>query len=141
MSTGAAIDAIESMLAALPAVTETATIQVALIAQREIQNQLRLTSHPKRTPTPSQPGNPPALVAGNLFRSITTVGPATVAGYVSMQVGPTMIYSRIQELGGMAGRGHLSKLPARPYVRPGVDLTIPQAEVVYLSAWGGLLGV
>lgn len=135
-----AVAAIEGMLAALPAVTERATITVALIAEREIKDQLRQSSHPKRTPTPSAPGQPPSLITGNLMRSISTVGPTGAAGYVSMQVGPTMIYSRIQELGGLAGRGHRSKLPARPYVQPGVEATIPQAEAVYLNAWGGLLG-
>lgn len=132
--------AIEAMLAALPAVTEQATVAVALIAEREIKDQLRQSSHPKGTPTPSRPGTPPSLITGSLFRSIQTVGPASVAGYVSMQVGPTMIYSRIQELGGLAGRGHRSKLPARPYVQPGIDATVPQAADVYLTAWGGLLG-
>lgn len=140
MDTGGTIASIEAMLAALPAVTEAATVAVALIAEREIKDQLRRSSHPKGTPTPSAPGTPPALITGNLFRSISTVGPASIAGYVSMQVGPTMIYSRIQELGGTTGRGHRSKLPARPYVQPSVELTIPQAESVYLSAWGGLLG-
>jgi phage gpG-like protein len=29
-----------------------------------------------------------------------------------------LVYSRIQELGGWAGRGHRSHLPPRPYLKP-----------------------
>lgn len=128
------------MLVAVPVATSAATVAVAHIAEREIKNQLRMTSHPKRTPTPSAPGSPPSLVTGNLFRSPKVVGPTKLPGSVSAQVGPTMIYSRIQELGGDTGRGHAVHLPPRPYVRPGIDAAVPQAEVVYLNAWRGAVG-
>lgn len=130
---------LRAMIAAVPAVTIAATVKVAHIGEREIKNQLRKTSHPKRTPTPSRPGQPPSLISGNLFRSVKVVGPTMVPGFVSAQVGPTMIYSRIQELGGNAGRHHAAHLPARPYVKPGVHIAIPQAEAVYINAWRGVV--
>lgn len=128
-----------AMAVTLPAATAAATIAVAHIGEREIKDQLRKSSHPKRTPTPSRPGQPPALITGNLFRSVKVAGPNALPGYVSAQVGPTMIYSRIQELGGQTGRNHAARLPSRPYVRPGVKATVPQAEAVYANAWRGVV--
>lgn len=86
----------------------------ALVAESAIKKQLSIYSHRKGTPTPSPRGSPPAVVSGTLRRSIQI---ETAVGYVD--IGPTAVYGRIQELGGYAGRHYSAKLPARPYLRPG----------------------
>lgn len=36
-------------------------------------------------------------------------------------VGSNVIYARIHELGGRAGRGHRTIIPARPYLKPAME--------------------
>ncbi|WP_214103238.1 hypothetical protein [Acrocarpospora catenulata] len=92
---------------------------MALGAEREIKRTLRTTSHPKGAPTPSAPGTPPSLVSGSLRRSVKAGRPRqTGAARWEAKTAPTIVYSRIHELGGWTGRGHRSYLPPRPYVRP-----------------------
>lgn len=115
--------------------THEATRVAASIIETEIKSQLRTSSHPRRTPTPSAPGSPPSLVSGTLMRSIAIEGPAGGLGVYTATIGPTAIYGRIQELGGAAGRGHRVHLPARPYVDPGWENARPLVEAAYLTAW------
>lgn len=85
-------------------------------------NELRRFTHPAGTPTPSPKGAPPARISGTLARSIRQepmgggrrIGPHTWQS----EVGPTVVYGRIQELGGWAGRNHVTFVPARPYIAP-----------------------
>jgi len=95
---------------------------------------LRVYSHPMGTPTPSPPGHPPALVTGSLIRSIHERGPQVLGPIITGSVGPTIVYARIQELGGHAGRGHRSYLPPRPYVKPTVAIEGPRAYQRLVSA-------
>lgn len=94
-----------------------------------------VSAHSAGTTTPSAPGTPPAVVTGTLRRSVRT-GPVTRVGFgsYSVKVGPTVVYARIQELGGvitpktaahlrfrLGGREVYAKsvtLPPRPYFRP-----------------------
>lgn len=80
------------------------------------------TSHPAGTPTPSQPGEPPSVVTGTLRRSLHVEGP-TRKGFGTYEaiVGPTVVYARVQELGGGP-----SQLPARPYVKPAYERFIAE---------------
>lgn len=72
-------------------------------------------SHAAGTQTPSSPGSPPAVITGTLRRSYRTEGPERVGfGKYTAVVGPTVVYARIQELGGDTGRNHATHLPARP---------------------------
>jgi HK97 gp10 family phage protein len=68
--------------------------------------------HPKGTPTPSPVGEPPAQVSTNLRRSVKKF-PVTRKGlgHYSVEVMPTALYARAQELGN-------GNLPARPFVEP-----------------------
>src|SRR6184192_2354815 len=85
-------------------------------------NELRRFTHPAGTPTTSPKGQPPARVTGSLARSIRQepvsggkpVGPFRY----ETTVGPTIVYGRIQELGGWSGKGHNTYLPPRPYIVP-----------------------
>lgn len=76
-------------------------------------------SHPRGTKTPSAPWTPPAMISGTLARSVLVVGPTGGAeGYTHHKVGPTGVYGRIHELGGVTGAGYRTKLPPRPYLLP-----------------------
>jgi len=94
------------------------------IAHRNVAVGLTRKTHPPRTPTPSLPGEPPALITGNLRRSAQDrapqrIGRAIWEGALRM----TAVYARIQELGGWAGRDHASHLPPRPYIKPAAHAT------------------
>lgn len=92
----------------------------------------------KRDRTGSAPGEPPFLRTGTLRRSVQVDGPEPT-GPTSWkgEVGPTAIYSRIQELGGVAGRGVV--LPARPYMQPAFDESLPEIATIYREAWAAAL--
>lgn len=135
-----AADAVTARLRALKAAAEGPAPRAAVTAMAHLgvagtQVTLSQYSHPPGTPTPSPPGNPPAIITGQLRRSVTAT-PATQAGpgrYVAT-VGATAIYARIQEFGGVIVPVKASRLhwvdnaghhfanqvtiPARPYLRP-----------------------
>jgi phage gpG-like protein len=79
-------------------------------------------AHKSGTPTPSLPGSPPAVVTGTLRRSYTVDGPVRLGfGVYEAAIGPTVVYARVQELGGQAGRNLAATLPARPSFVPAYD--------------------
>lgn len=130
--------ALEGMVASVNAATRVATAQASHLLEREIKKTLATTSHPRGTPTPSDPGEPPSLVTGTLRRSITVKGPVPLGiGRWEAQIGPTAVYGRIQELGGVTGRGHAATLPARPYVHPSYTKLAASGALaqLYHSAW------
>lgn len=88
----------------------------------------------------SAPGTPPHLQSGDLRRSIQVDDPVGLGGARwSVEVGPTVEYGRIQELGGVAGRGAV--LPPRPYVAPALERMGPAMAAVMREAWrAGLRG-
>jgi len=51
------------------------------------------------------------------------------------EIGPTAVYSRIQELGGDTGRGHRSHLPPRPYIKPTTQAEKARVYAFYRRAW------
>jgi hypothetical protein len=98
------------------------------------ENELRRYTHSPGTSTTSPAGEPPALVTGTLRRSIR-ITPATGGPERwTSSVRPTVVYARIQELGGdinpirarllkfrIDGHWYSKKkvhLPPRPYMRP-----------------------
>lgn len=125
--------------AALPdhlmAATETAMPVVADAVARETQRLLELKSHPRHTPTPSRPGEPPARISGDLRDSVHAEHPLTAGYTVAVSVISDLDYSDIQEHGGRAGRGHRSVLPARPYAKPAAENSRPAIVAVLESAW------
>lgn len=125
--------------AELPVVTAAATGLAAHAAEAAIKDQLRKSSHARRTPTPSRPGDPPSAISGNLMRSIQVQGPTGAGGTFMSQVGPTAIYSRIQELGGQTGRHGVVTLPPRPFLAPGVEAAREQIAAIFYAAWEGVL--
>lgn len=130
--------ALELMAARLNAATRSATAQAAHLLEAEIKKTLTTSSHQRGTPTPSAPGEPPSLVTGMLRRSITVNGPHPLGlGTWEALTGPTAVYGRIQELGGVTGRGGATVLPPRPYVQPSFEQLATSGELsrLYYSAW------
>ena len=135
------LDGLDEMLAALRArvervraATPAALGRAALVVEGRAKLLLSTTSHPPGTPTPSAPGEPPSLITGSLRRSITVDGPdRRGANRWEARVGPTIIYGRIQELGGTAGRG--AHLPARPYMAPALDVSRDRIQDILAAAW------
>lgn len=91
--------------------------------------------HLPGTPTPSPVGEPPARISGHLAGSLTPSGPRPTGTGFTGELGPTAVYSRIQELGGQAGRGHSVTIPPRPYLAPTVRDSRQDLRRTYLEAW------
>lgn len=119
-------------------VTRAATVTASALVERNAKDQLRKSSHRRKEPTPSSPGEPPSLVDGTLMRSVQTQGPTGTAGTYMASIGPTAVYGRIQELGGQAGRNHASTLPPRPYMNPAWTGSMPEIETTYYTAWSAI---
>ncbi|EOD66908.1 hypothetical protein [Amycolatopsis vancoresmycina] len=118
--------------------TRVATVTGLGLIETSIKEQLRKSSHQKGTPTPAAPGQPPSLITGNLMRSMALRGPVGGDGRYAGAVGPTAVYSRIQELGGVCGRNRTVRLPTRPYVTPGAEEAIPKVHATFIAAWSGI---
>jgi phage gpG-like protein len=139
------LDGFEAMIAALEGITTKVVAatpeglaKAAHLLEGAIKIELSRTSHPPGTPTPSPPGSPPSLVTGTLRRSIQVEGPAqTGPGRWTANVGTGLVYSRIQELGGTAGRG--AYLPPRPYMAPGLAAALPAMGGAIERAWADAL--
>jgi phage gpG-like protein len=137
--------ALEGVVAKQRAATRQATAKALHLIEKEAKAQLSKTSSSgdqgrdgkgrftKRGSTSSPPGDPPFLITGNLRRSVRVTGPDPVGstGWRG-QTGPTAVYGRIQELGGVTGRG---TLPARPYMQPAWDKVSPLIAPIYRAAW------
>lgn len=136
------VAALDAIVKANDAATRAATAKGAHLIEAETKKQLTSSSHPKGTPTPSSPGEPPSLVTGQLRRSIRVQGPAQVApATYEARIGPTAVYGRIQELGGVTGRGHATTLPARPYLAPALEALIASGRLsaAYTEAWAAAM--
>lgn len=130
--------ALTAMAARVEAATPLAVEQATALLEGKARSNLSRYSHQRGTPTPSPPGEPPALITGRLRSSFEVLGP-TPAGSAAwmMLLGPTMPYARIQELGGVTGRGHATTLPARPYFRPAIEELAHDPEFlgVFTRTW------
>ena len=120
------------------AASRTALSKSLSLIEREAKANLSLSTHTRYEPTNSMPGEPPALVSGDLRRSvkqdrIEQIGPTRFSG----QVGPTIEYGRIQELGGEAGRGAI--LPSRPYLQPAFENALPEIAAIFREEWAWAL--
>jgi|SRR5215831_2206281 len=125
--------AADAKVAAMRVASRDATAKALHLIERRAKQKLGQKSHRPGTPTPANPGEPPALVTGNLRRSITVTGPEAIGPSMwKGQVGPTAVYGRIQELGGIA-RGRT--LPARPYMRPSFEELKDEIVDLFKTAW------
>ncbi|MFE9448264.1 hypothetical protein [Streptomyces sp. NPDC006739] len=143
------ISGVDELIAAMSAMRErvsAATPLAVVAAQAVIEGRARAElsrySHPRGTPTPAPPGGPPARIDGRLRDSFDLAGPtAAGAGVWRAVMGPTAVYARIQELGGTAGRGHHTTLPARPYLHPAAQSAIDSGLVrdQFVRLWGSAI--
>ena len=141
------IAAVDMKTDQMRAATMKATAKALHLIEKRAKENLGLLTHRLGTPTPSGPGEPPALITGNLRRSITVAGPVTLTPNTwSGQVGPTAVYGRIQELGGEVSSQHTSMvmagvagsgitLPARPYLRPAFEASEVEIRAIFQAAW------
>lgn len=106
--------------------------RVAVEADQEL---LALSSHSKGTMSPSPRGSPPSLVSGRLRGSIDDwLHLQHGAGIYEVRVGPVdVVYSRIQELGGWAGKGHKTRVPRRPYMLPALNQLTGSGELTRVA--------
>lgn len=129
---GAAVDA---MLDRVRVETNGAVDDGLALIQQGAQRNLTFYTHPRGTPTPSAPGEPPALISGALRRGVKIrrflFGPNVFSG----GVGSTSVYGPIQERGGWAGAGHRSYLPPRPWLRPAAFNAAPKIRKLFVEAW------
>lgn len=107
------------------------------LIERNWKFYLRTFTHREGEPTNSPRGGPPALVTGNLIRSWRTVKPhaGREPNTIETHGGPTAVYARIQELSGMAGRGHTTFIPKRPHLRPMVLVSRRGVRRIHVNAW------
>lgn len=129
--------AIDALVKAADEGGRRAANNAARAVESRTKSKLTWTTHRKGTQTPSQPGEPPSLVTGQLRRSVKVV-PAVPLGAGAWQssVGPTAAYARIQELGGKLGANPRhgmwrspASLPPRPYLAPAVAELITSGEL------------
>lgn len=142
MDVGVSIEGVDEFAAALDALqqrmhsaTRKATKDGLTLLQRRAHGRLSRYYHPPGTRTPSPPGQPPARISGHLRGSLSPTGPVPTGSGFTGQLGPTAVYSRIQELGGRAGRGHSVTLPPRPYLAPTVRDSRNDLRRLYVVAW------
>lgn len=129
----AATAALDQKVIAMQAATRAALRRSLSLIERNTKRALRTYTNPEGW-QPAPPGEPPAWVTGNLARSVSVEGPDQAGpGRWSGRVGPTAVYGRIQELGGVAGRG--SVLPPRPYMDPTFRDALPEIHRIFVEAW------
>lgn len=118
--------------------TRQGSAQAAHIVERAVKRRLSVFSHPPGTPTPSQAGwgAPPAQVTGALMRSVHASSTRRRRrGVYDVEVGPTVVYARIQELGGRAGRNRTVRLASRPYQKPATRAELVKIRSAYVHNW------
>jgi phage gpG-like protein len=130
--------ALEQMAVRIQVATPRAVVAGADELKTATRAKLELKSHAWGTPTPSAPGEPPAMISGALRDSVRYDPPRqTQPGLWMTTLGATTVYARIQELGGWAGRNHASYLPPRPYLKPAAEETMldPAFRVAFAKLW------
>lgn len=105
VNAGRTISAIDQLIKKLPDANHQGVDDMAKIGIRAIQTKL-------------ESGSPLRVRSGALAGSVEQTLDEFAGAVSRAHVAPTIVYARIQELGGISGKGHRSKLPPRPYVAP-----------------------
>lgn len=129
----AAMDEVAAITGRIQAVSPQGLMRAAHFVEAAAKRLLSLTSHSAGTPTPSLPGQPPSLISGALRRSVQVQGPTQDGDDWKVTVGPTIVYGRIQELGGRAGNGAI--LPSRPYMAPAWAALPARLQSIMEDTW------
>lgn len=131
------IAGLDTLVLRVDSASKDATQHVLEQVQRQARTMLSLGWHPPGTPTGSIAPAPPWRISGDLSRSVKVSKPLVKVGEHgwSGQIGATTVYARIQELGGVAGAGHRSRLPARPYLKPAWAIVRPSVRDTFARYW------
>ena len=114
----------EVMPIVLDTAVRKAVAKLSGLAVKEITGREGLSKYPRHaagTKTPSPAGEPPAQMTTMLRRTVTIMPMRRVGfAHYAQETMPTMVYARIQELGGTVNlpNGGTAIIPARPYVAP-----------------------
>jgi hypothetical protein len=143
------VAAITRLEAAANPGAEMAANNMAGVFKPAVQAVLTARSHAFSTQTPSPPGTPPAMISGALAGSMLNEAAVEIAPVTWMaKSGPTVRWSRIQELGGeMTGHpmrwmqppgvwhhSYHHSLPPRPYLKPTLEAMADGGELTAASA-------
>ena len=147
------VRSLERIRGITPAATELGMADAGQSVSGQTKRNLSLSAHAPGTRTPAPPGGPPSLISGDLRRSVRA-SDVTRTGYrFHVRVGATMIYARIQQMGGrvstlkphgLANRathqffGPSVYLPARPYL-PGAETSATLARDALVRRWSEAL--
>jgi len=78
----------------------------------------------------------PNNITRTLRDSITRSDTKIVGNKIIASIGSNVIYARIHELGGKAGKGRLVKIPKREYLRPAIQDNLNKiSELLQNSVW------
>jgi hypothetical protein len=136
------IAALERIINRAPAGAKAASHDMGAVGERGIKLELSLSSHDRNTITPSRPfADPPSLISGRLRESVRVTRSYSAGQQWITHIAPTTVYARIQELGGVAGKGHRSHLPPRPYVRPALRKWMMKFRGAAVNAFGKETGL
>jgi hypothetical protein len=132
-------DRLRAMQAKAPGAATAAALAMGLTFTAEVKAQ-ELTRF--SGPDPSPAGSPPALQSGALRNSVMPMPPLISGLRTSVIVGGTVIYARIQELGGDAGINHSAHLPPRPYLKPAVERMVANGQLrkAAVRGWQAVMG-
>ena len=137
-----ALDGFQALDAALQALTHKGKVAARALSQevaretaRRHRSLLAVRWHPPRMLTNSPPGQPPAMVTGRLRESVKVTPPVPSGGWWITRTGPTTKYGRIQELGGVCGWQHRTRLPPRPSLEPAWRLTRMRIGSIVQDVW------
>lgn len=128
--------ALDFMVARIDAASRDSTEKVLKQVARQEKTLLSLGWHPPGTPTGSVSPDPPWRISRHLRSEVKTDGPHPSGPHGWWgRVGSTAIYARIQELGGVTGRGHRTRLPPRPHLKPAWAIVRPTVRRTFMRAW------
>jgi phage gpG-like protein len=134
MASPADVSGLEAALIATGERIIEATRGAAKDAAEEVRTRIMDNLDLSHYPPASEPGTPPAYRSGFLHDSVYVRILGTDAG-TEARIYPSTVYARIQELGGLAGRNHASRLPARPYVGPVARDAAGPVRDIFVAAW------
>lgn len=151
---------LKEMQAKVPLATRSAALGMGLLMTAQTKITLTRYSHEEGTPTPSPEGEPPAIISDDLRESIIPLPPVGSGPVWSVIVGGTVVYARIQELGGdiypknsggwlankstgqvfltpYSAKDHVT-LPPRPYLKPTAEEIIASGKATQAACRGWL---
>lgn len=134
--------ALDRLIKVAPDAAKQASESMGAVGERAVKLELSRSSHSPGTKTPSRAfTDPPSLITGRLRESVRRTRVYSSGSQWITNIAPTTVYARIQELGGITGRGHKTRLPPRPYVRPAMRRWAEKYRGAAVRAFGEEAGI